>query len=127
MEESSNEIKNDDKKQSNKREFTTLKKRKEVLDYIKNEKSTITAASLYFNIPRTTIEYWVKTEDNIREDPKDKKHSTHKGPKLKFEEYEEEIYNWITFNMKEKLPITIYAIDKKLRELNSDFEADKLI
>ena len=46
---------------------------------------------MYFNIPRTTIEYWVKTEDNIREDPKDKKRSTHKGPKLKFEEYEEEI------------------------------------
>ena len=57
MEESSNEIKNDDKKQSNKREFTTLKKRKEVLDYIKNEKSTITAASLYFNIPRNTYNY----------------------------------------------------------------------
>ena len=72
MEESSSEIKNDDKKQSNKREFTTLQKRKEVLDYIKNEKSTITASALYFNIPRTTIEYWVKTEDNIREDQKKK-------------------------------------------------------
>lgn len=38
MEESSCEIKNEDKKQSNKREFTTLQKRKNVLDFIKNEK-----------------------------------------------------------------------------------------
>ena len=81
---------------------------------------------MYLNIPRTTLEYLIKTEDNIREDPKDKKRSIHKGPNLKFEEYEEEIYNWITFNRKLKLPLTIYAIDKKIRELNSDFEADKI-
>ena len=73
MEDSSSEIQNEDKNHSNKREFTTLQKRKEVLDFIKKEKTTITAAALYFNIPRTTIEYWVKTEDTIREDPKDKK------------------------------------------------------
>ena len=45
---------------------------------------------------------------------------------MKFEEYEEEIYNWIIFNRKLKLPITIYAIDKKFRDLNSDFETDKI-
>lgn len=79
-----------------------------------------------FNIPRTTIEYWIKTENNVREDTKDKKRSAHEGPKLKFEEYEEEIYNLIIFNRKLKLPLTIYAIDKKFRESNSEFEADKI-
>ena len=60
-------------------------KKKRSIRLYKNEKSTITIASLYINIPRTTIEYWAKTEDNIRDAPKDKKRSTPKGPNLKFE------------------------------------------
>ena len=116
MEASNSEINNEDKNHINKREFTTLQKRKEMLDYIKNNKTNNTSAGFYFNIP--TIEYWVKTEDKIKEDPKDKNRSTHNWPKIKIEKYEEEIYNWIVINRKLILPITFYSIDKKFTELN---------
>ena len=103
--------------------FTKLKKRKEVLDFIRYNNQSISSAANYFGIPRTTISYWVKTEDKIRKKDENKL-SIHPGRKLKFQDYEKTVYDWIIYNRSLKLPINMYAIDKKFSELCPEFAKD---
>ena len=109
----------DNKMPNNKKgaKLHTIKSKIKVINYAKGH--NISAASKEFNIPRTTINDWVKNQNiilNIDKDKYDKK-SLNKGASRLYEKEEKELINFIEFNRKLFNPITTISLLIKFLEL----------
>ena len=112
----------DNKTSNNKKgiKLHTIKSKIKVINYAKDH--NISAASREFNIPRTTINDWVKNQNiilNIEKDKYDKK-NLNKGASSLYEKEEKEIINFIEFNLKLFNPITTISLLIKFLELVPD-------
>ena len=109
----------DNKMPNNKKgaKLHTIKSKIKVINYAKGH--NISAASREFNIPRTTINDWVKNQNiilNIDKDKYDKK-SLNKGASRLYEKEEKELINFIEFNRKLFNHITTISLLIKFLEL----------
>ena len=95
----------------------TIKSKLKVIAY--SERYNKTEAAKHFDIPRTTINDWIKNKSKFLALPKNKlnKTSLHPGREQMFPQLEKDLLIFIEFNRKLFKEITTYSILIKMFEL----------
>lgn len=92
--------------------------------YIKDANCSITQAQIHFDNKYFygSIYKWIPNKDKIYEKAQINysKFTIHPGRKPKFEFVEEELLNFINFNIKAKLPITVWSLVRHLDKIDPE-------
>lgn len=68
-----------------------------IIDF--DKKHIISEAARHYNLPRTTVSYWMQQTEHLLACPNPKNKSTfHPGAKPKFEEIEDKLFEFVDFN-----------------------------
>lgn len=111
-------------RESGKKNNISLESKVKVLDYIKDTNCSITQAQIHFDNKYSygSIYKWIPNKDKTYEKAQINysKFTIHLGRKPKFEFVEEELLNFINFNIKAKLPITVLSLVRHLDKIDPE-------
>ena len=111
-------------RESGKKNNISLESKVKVLDYIKDTNYSITQAQIHFDNKYSygSIYKWILNKDKIYEKAQINysKFTINPGRKPKFEFVEEELLNFINFNIKSKLPITVWSLVRHLNKIDPE-------
>ena len=104
----------------NKKNHINLQSIVKVLDYMKETNCSIAHAQLHFhNKSYGSIYKWIPNKNMIYQKAgiNNAKLTVHPGPKQKYENVEDELLNFINFNIKARLPITLWSLVREFDKL----------
>ena len=111
-------------RESGKKNNITLESKVKVLNYIKDTNCSITQAQIHFDNKYSygSIYKWIPNKDKIYEKAQlnNTKFTIHPGRKSKFESIEEELLNFINFNIKAKLPIIVWSLVRQMDRIDPE-------